>query len=56
MNNEIFYIFIAIVVLNILVNMFMIYNICDKIEQINKEVHLSNSYVVEKLVDKKGGK
>ena len=29
----------------------MIYNICDKIEQINKEVHLSNSYVVEKLVD-----
>ena len=52
MTNDLLYIFIALVILNILVNMFMIYHICDKIELINKEVHSSNNYVLEKVIEK----
>lgn len=52
MTNDLLYIFIALVILNILVNMFMIYHICDKIELINKEVHSSNNYVLERVIEK----
>ena len=52
MTNDLLYIFIALVILNTLVNMFMIYHICDKIELINKEVHSSNNYVLERVIEK----
>ena len=52
MGNDLLYIFIAVITLNVLVNMFMIYHICDKIELINKEVHSSNNYVLEKVIEK----
>ena len=49
MNDNLLFVAIALFVINILVNMFMIYHICDKIELVNKEVHSNNSYIVERV-------
>ena len=59
MVNNLLYVVIGLFILNILVNMFMIYHICEKIELINKEVHCNNSYVIERLgglIEKKNNK
>lgn len=59
MSNELLYVVIGLFIINILVNMFMIHNICDKIELVNKEVHSSNNYITEQILgiqNKKVGK